>query len=355
MVLDHYIAAAAWRAVAMVAATLTALLSLLEFVEQLGSVGQGHYRLIDALLYVVLTVPSRLLQVMPVATMLGCLLALGRLARYSELTSLRALGISEGRIVRPLFALAVPIIGAAFLMAQFVIPPAQQLAQSRRLAALSSPETRGSGDGFWAHGNRQYLNIRKFEYGKVPRNISIYAFAEDGSLTSFIHADRADIQPDGTWLLSGVSRKSVAESQFHTDTLASLAWPSFIPLQQLDLLVLPPESIPPIALYRYVHELKRHHLQSLRYEQEFWRRVSIPVSMLALILITAPFAFGPPRSQNVGQKLVIGAVIGIVFSLGQQITSHLALLLELNPAISTLAPSMLLMALAVYRFPRQHG
>ena len=54
--LDRYIEATALRAIVLVAATLTTLFSLLEFVEQLASVGQGHYRVIDAFVYVVLTV-----------------------------------------------------------------------------------------------------------------------------------------------------------------------------------------------------------------------------------------------------------------------------------------------------------
>jgi lipopolysaccharide export system permease protein len=354
MLLDRYIAVAAFRSVAMVAAALTALFSLLEFVEQLASVGEGHYRLVDALVYVLLTVPSRLVQVTPVSMLLGCLLALGGLARHSELTALRTLGISESRVMGSLFKLVIPIIALLFLMAQFVIPPAQQIAQSRRILALSSSSSLRSGDDFWAQRNNQYLNIRHFEYGNVPKDINIYAFAGDGSLTSYIHANRADIQPDGTWLLGDVSRKSVYQSQFRTDYFPSLPWHSFIPPQQIDLLVLPLESISPVALYRYVRDLKQRRQPAMRYEQELWRRVSIPFSIVALIMITAPFVFQPARTQNDGQRLLIGAMIGIVFSLGQQIASHLALLLNLNPAISALAPSLLLMVLAVYLFRRAY-
>jgi lipopolysaccharide export system permease protein len=109
---DRYIGAAALRAFVLVAAALTALFSLLEFVEQLSSVGQGHYGLSDALTYVLLTVPSRLLQVAPVSMLLGCLLALGAFAKNSELIALHSLGISEIRIIGAILKLAVPVIAA---------------------------------------------------------------------------------------------------------------------------------------------------------------------------------------------------------------------------------------------------
>ncbi|HTR16549.1 MAG TPA: LPS export ABC transporter permease LptG [Acetobacteraceae bacterium] len=355
--LDRYIEAAALRAFALVAVALTTLFSLLEFVEQLSSVGQGHYRLIDALVYVLLTTPARLLQVTPISMLLGSLLALGALARTSELTALQSLGISEIRIIGSIVKLAVPIVIALFLLAEFVIPPAQQLAQEHRTSALSSLPASAplrSGDSFWAQSDRQYLNVQQFEYGNVPKDIDIYTFADDGSLESFIHADRADIRPDGTWLLTDVLRKRLDSSQFQTEHLASLPWHSFMLRKQTQLLMLPPESLPPIALYRYVHDLKQRHQQAIRYEQELWTRISIPLSIVAMIMIAAPFVFGPPRAQNTGQHLMIGAIVGIIFSMSQQIVDHLGLLLDLNPAVTALAPSLLLMALAVYLFRRAH-
>ena len=54
--------------------------------------------------------------------------------------------------------------------------------------------------------------------------------------------------------------------------------------------------------------------------------------------------------RTAGGRSPIGAVFGIVFSLCQQITRHLTLLLDLNPAVTALAPSLMLMSLAVICF-----
>ena len=137
MLLDRYLRGMTLRAFLLISAGLTALFSLLTFVEQLSYVGQGHYRLTDALIYVLLTAPYRLLQLTPVSMLLSSLLALGALARSSELTAFRSLGVSEVRIVGALLKLALPIIAVLFLVAQFVIPPAQQLAQRQQAAALN--------------------------------------------------------------------------------------------------------------------------------------------------------------------------------------------------------------------------
>ncbi len=350
----RYVELAAFRAFVWVAVALTGLFSLLEFVEQLAYVGQGRYSVTDALIYVLLTAPSRLLQVTPVSMLLGSLLTLGTLARNSELTAMLSLGVSETRIVGSVLRLIFPIITALFLTAEFVIPPAQRLAQEQRTVALSSSTSFHADGGFWAQSDHQYLNVQRLRGGQVPLGIDLYSFEADGSLRSIVHAEQADVRPDGLWLLRSVSRRRVEASQLKTDRLASLNWRCFVPIQQIRVLMLPLESIPPSALYRYVRILQRQHQKATRYEQELWAKISIPFSMIAMIMIVAPFVFGSTRTQNAGQYLAGGASFGIVFSLGQQILGHLGVLLDLSPAITALAPSILVMALAVYLFRSAH-
>ncbi len=386
--LERYIAVATVKALGVVSAGLTSLFSLLEFVDQLHDVGKGHYRLIDALVYVLLTAPARLLQLMPAAMLFACLFALGALAMRGELTAMRAGGLSPGRIVGSVLKLAGYAAVALFLLAQFVIPPAQQLAQAERASRLSSSEAVRSGNSFWAAGVHQFLNVRRFDNGNIPSDLYLYEFAANGELLEFIQADRAEVHPDGTWLLQNVSIKrfsgnrsaaegiprsasgatrgnrSAAEgiprsaggatrgTRIETDRLASVLWHSFLRPRQASVLILPADSMQPIELYQYVRDLERRHQPAARYAQELWAKIDIPLSMAAMILIAAPFVFGPLRSQGTGQRMMIGTMIGIVFSLVQQITTYLGLLLNLNPALTATVPSVALMALALYLFRR---
>jgi lipopolysaccharide export system permease protein len=351
--LERYIQVATLKALVLVSAGLTSLFSLLELVDQLHDVGKGRYRLIDALVYVLLTAPARLLQLMPASMLLACLFALGTLATRSELTVMRASGISPYRIVGWVFKLAGWGVVSLFLMAEFVIPPAQELAQTERVSRLSSAGAAlRSGNSFWAEGDQQYLNVRRFAYGDVPSDIYLYEFGATWELKSFVHADRADVLPDGTWLLEGVSRKRFSGTRIETDRLASLAWHPFLRPKQASLLILPPESMQPIELYRYVRELERRHQPAARYAQELWAKIDIPLAMAAMIMIAVPFVFGPLRTQSTGQRMMIGAMIGIVFSLVQQITIYLGVLLNLSPALTATLPSFLLMAVALYIFRR---
>jgi lipopolysaccharide export system permease protein len=353
---DRYIQMVTLRAFVLVAVGLTALFSLLEFVDQLAFVGQGQYRLADAAAYTALLGPARFMQVTPIAMLLACLLGLGGLAKHSELTALQGIGLSEARIIAAVLRLVVPIVVVLFLLAQFVVPTTRQMAQERRTAALASAtETDDQGQAFWAHGDQQFLSVRRFRTETQAEEVDIYRFAADGSMTLYLHAARAKIGTDDVWTLEDVTRKDVVADQFSTRHLDSMAWHAFLSSRQIRFLSLPPESVPPVALYRYIQDLKRHHLPAMRYEQELWARISMPFAMLALIACAAPFVFGPPRSQNVGLRMAIGVAIAIVFSLGQEITSRLGLLFDLNPALTALTPSILLMMSAAYVFIHTRG
>ncbi len=354
MLLDRYVGWLVFRAFLLITTGLTALFSLLGFVEQLGLIGQGQYRLRDALAYTLLTSPDRILQLAPVSMLLATLMGLGTLARYSELTAFRSFGVSQARIIGAVVKLCGPIIVALFLIAQFVIPPAQQAAQRERAAALGDALPGLSNGGFWAQKGGVFLNVQSFAGAAELHGVAIFTFGPEGELHSMIQADDAQPQPDGTWKLSGVVRNTITDGQTQTDMPPTLSWKPFLSTRQLQLLAIPPETMPPLALYSYVRQLKQQHQEALVYEQTFWSMVAIPLSLIGMALIAAPFVFGPQRSGGAGRQIVIGALLGMVFLLVQEITFYLGLLLAVNPAVSAMTPSILLLVLGGWLLERNH-
>ena len=349
---DRYVGRTVLSAFLIIAAGLTALFSLLGFVEQLGLVGQGHYRTLDALAYAILTAPTRLLQLAPVSMLLATLLGLGRLARGSELTAFRSFGVSEARIIVAVMKLCAPVLLVLFLLAQFVIPPAQLAAQRQQAAALGNALLGLSGGGFWVARDLNFLNVQGFSGGDTLRGMSAYSFNPNGTLQTYLQAERAQIKPDGRWLLSDVLRKHDQGARIVTDRLPNLDWKPFLSSRQLQLLALPVGSMPPVALYAYIRQLKRLHEPAQLYEQAFWSIVATPLSLIGMTLIAAPFVFGSQRSGTAGRQIVIGALVGIIFVLAQQITGYVGLLLDLHPAFFALAPSVLLLGLGLWLLDR---
>jgi lipopolysaccharide export system permease protein len=202
--------------------------------------------------------------------------------------------------------------------------------------------------------DRQYLNVQNFGFDRTPEDIEIYQFAGDGSLVSYLHAQTATIEPDGSWLLREVLEKQVQGTQFVTTSLPALTWASFVTPQHMQLLQLPTATMPPVELFRYIHDQKRNGQLAENDELAFWSMVATPLSLLALVLAAAPFAFGSQRTQSAGRQLLIGTLLGIGFELAQQLIFYFGLRLSLPPVLTALAPSFLLGGIAFYAIRRAH-
>ena len=93
--LDQYVAIELAKAYGLVLLVLLALFSIFTFAEQLEDVGDGAYELGNAIQYVLLTIPDRVLALAPFVMLLGGLFALGALARNRELIAIQAAGVSR--------------------------------------------------------------------------------------------------------------------------------------------------------------------------------------------------------------------------------------------------------------------
>jgi len=70
------------------------LFALFLFAGQQDDIGQGTYSALDALSFVDVEHAAQVYELMPIGVLIGSLLGLGQLARGSELTVMRAAGIS---------------------------------------------------------------------------------------------------------------------------------------------------------------------------------------------------------------------------------------------------------------------
>ena len=131
-IIDRYIGVAVFRSIALVLLVLIALDGLFRLVRELNSVGTGNYDQSEMLLYLLLTTPSHIVEFFPIAALLGAITGLGALANQSELVVMRAAGVSLLRISGSVLKAGFVLIIALMLLSEFIVPPAEQFAQSRR-------------------------------------------------------------------------------------------------------------------------------------------------------------------------------------------------------------------------------
>src|SRR5512138_666451 len=133
--LDRYLGRAflnSWLSVNLV---LAGLFSFLELARQLDDVGKGHYSTANAMLYVALTLPGRMIEMTPPSALLGSIMALGLLNRNLELLAIWASGISIQRVGLSFMKPAVLTLSVLLLGVKFIIPYLEQTAWTLRETA----------------------------------------------------------------------------------------------------------------------------------------------------------------------------------------------------------------------------
>ena len=127
--LDRYIGSSVFMAIIAVLAIILGLATLFAFIDEMGDVSDT-YTLVDVLGFVVLTAPRRLYEMLPMAALIGCLIGLGSLASSSELTVMRAAGVSIGRIVWAVMKPMLVLMLAGVLIGEYVAPATESMAQA---------------------------------------------------------------------------------------------------------------------------------------------------------------------------------------------------------------------------------
>jgi lipopolysaccharide export system permease protein len=345
--LDRYIGISFLRSFALIIIILVALFSFLELVYQLDDVGKGNYQIRDVLIFICLTLPRRMLDLMPISTLLGSIIALGLLADHDELLAMQAGGMSIRRICWSVLAAGTLTILLTGMLAEMVVPPLDQLARKRRAQAISKTGITPTKQGFWARRGFTYIHVGKTVYSGVANDLDLFETDEKGRLKVFTHAREANIQPNDQWVLRDITRKTFSEQGIVTEHLPELILNSFLSIDQFDMLELPADSLSSVDLYEYIEAMRESGQNADRYELALWRKLSVPLTTGAMVLLSLPFIFGSTRIVTAGKRIMIGSFVGIVFYFGDQLVVHLGLLLSLAPAITAMTPVILISGISL--------
>lgn len=344
-ILNRHIGVSVGRGLFLVMLVLSALFSFLVLVDQLDDVGDGRFGVLDALLYMAFTLPRRILDLAPATALLGSLLALGGLARGSELIVMRGAGVSVAQVGWAVLRFGLVVAIAIPVFDQWVASPLAQRAHSGRLAALSGTDALVTSHGFWSRDGQRFVNVREVRHGRIPAAVDVYEFDGAGRLARFVHAATGELRADGQWELRDVHDKNFRHGRIVSERHPLLQAESFLTEKQLELLTAPAASLTLTDLFRYVRYLRSSDQRANRYELAMWQKIVLPVITVAMMLLALPFFFGSLRGTSAGERMLLGGVLGVGLYLSQEIIANLGLLMNLNAPLTAAIPLVVVLVL----------
>ena len=352
--IDLYITRHVLGAIFIVMLVIVGLDLLFSLVDQLPDLS-ASYDFDDALYYVVMTGPRRLYEHIPLCSLIGCLLGLGTLATSSELTVMRAAGVSTLRIIMAVMKPVIVIVVGALLLGEYVVPKTEQEAQSFRAIEVADGNLAGTslGTGLWHREGHTFLHVTTISLEGEVHGITRYEFNKNWVLSRSSYAGTGTFTGDG-WLLNNVVETQFLSDQTQVVRRDTEQWSSGMTPSLLSTLIMEPSNLSITGLHTYSNYLGEQELSAADYEVAFWGKVLQPLSIAGLVLIAVSFIFGPLRSVTVGQRLIAGVIVGLVFKLMQDLLGPASTVYGLAPILGVTVP-IALSFLVGWRLLRRAG
>lgn len=333
-------------------ATLLVLLAFLglfgffDLINEMEDVGRGSYQLQHALGYVALTLPGRAYEILPIAVLIGSLYALTLLARHSELTVLRASGLSTATLLATLAKIGAVFVALTFIIGEFVAPPAERAAQQLRLAATSKLVAQEFRSGLWVKDGLSFINVRDVLPDASLRGVRVYAFDQDYNLRSISEAEQGSYLPPDRWRLTNVVQTLFEGDQASVQRQDAMGWVSALNPNILSVLLVVPERMSLVNLYQYIQHLSDNRQKTQRYEIALWKKLVYPLATLVMMALALPFAYRHDRMTAVSVKVFAGVMLGILFHMLNGMFSHLGVINSWRPFVAAMTPSVMFLLAA---------
>ncbi|WP_447746704.1 LPS export ABC transporter permease LptG [Pseudomonas nicosulfuronedens] len=337
--LDSYIGTTIFVSILAVLGVILGLAELFAFVDQLGQIDDS-YTLTEALKFVLFTAPSRAYEMLPMAALIGCLVGLGTLASNSELTIMRAAGVSLRRIVWAVMKPMLVLMFAGILVGEYVIPYTETAAQSGRALAQSGNGSQSSKSGLWHRQGHEFIHINVVRPDGVLLGVTRYTFDDNRRLQAASFARQAVFE-NNQWQLQDVTTTVLHAAQKRSEVVnqPSETWNIQLSPQLLNTVVMEPEALSITGLWSYIHYLQDQGLNSNRYWLAFWTKILQPLVTAALVLMAISFIFGPLRSVTLGQRVFTGVLVGFTFRIAQDLLGPSSQVFNFPPLLAVLVPA----------------
>jgi lipopolysaccharide export system permease protein len=351
--LRRYLAVEIGAATALVVLALLMLFAFFDLVEEVKDLGRGSYRLKQVGLHVLLTLPSHVYEVFPVAALIGTLFALAQLVASSEYTVMRASGLSLMRLNAMLVSIGLVFAAITFTFGEFIGPPAEQFAQRMRSQAIAGIIAQEFQSGLWVKDGSQFINVGEVTRASELRHVRIYEFDDDYRLRTVSVADAGHYLQDRVWSLTGVMRTHFEGTRTTVQRIPEVQWSTVLEPQLLAMLAVKPERMSAWSLYSYAQHLKENRQKALQYEIALWSKFTYPIAVLVMMLLALPFAVFQRRQGGVGARIFTGIMIGLAFDTLNRLFGRIGLLYDWPAVVSAVTPTLMFLALALVLMWRQ--
>ncbi|CAN5769434.1 hypothetical protein BH10ACI4_BH10ACI4_14940 [soil metagenome] len=339
LILDDYVMREYLTSFALILAAFSSLFIIFTFFELIGDIIRNRTPLVTVGDYLLNLIPYILYNVTPLCSLVAVLVTLGALSRSSELTAMKATGISLYRVVAPILVIALLISVALFAFDDLYLPAANRRQEALRSIIKGKPaQTFLRPDRKWISGQSNSVspvaaNARigspdaPAHNSATPTRIFYYQFF-DPDKNVFANLTVFEFDPNSFVLTRRIFATSARWSDrlsrwdfengwqrtFSSETVASYQpfsvatfpeiheQPTYFKKEDLQS-----QQMNYGELSRYISDLKQSGFDTKRLAVQLNRKLAYPLITLVMAILAIPFAL------SMGKR---GGLAGIATAIG---------------------------------------
>lgn len=266
--------------------------------------------------YLFFKIPLIVTQMVPVATLASILMALGGMARHSELTALRASGVSTMQLAAPLFAIALTLSVAILAWNESVVPYSTERSRYVEIVEIRNRPLKAllSEDGIWFHGRNGIYNIEHFDArtGTLV-GLTVYDLTSAFTLQRLVEVPTAQWRDD-RWIISAAIERTFDErGSVVTRALSPAEFVLPEKPQDFQIIEKDPEELNFRRLRHHIRELSRKGIDTTESRVDLHLKLALPLLPMVMVLIGVPLASRNPRRRPLATSVGIGLVVGFSY------------------------------------------
>lgn len=290
--------------------------------------------------YISLRAPQIVSQFTPFAALLAIVLTLAGLSHTSEITIMRAAGMSVYKVLFPFgFVCGVIAIGHFAFHETVTVKTSEALDYwEANDYALNLPADTGTRTNIWIRFDGEIISAEsaaRFGDAVLLTDVTIRDTNDIGLMENVIEA-RAARHENGVWRLYGV--KMLSASTLEISQSEDAIWTNSLDPEFLFALTLKPDQTSLSELVRKIRQLNSDRADTREAMTSLLSRISKPMATLVMPLLGAIAGFGVHRQGVLLARAVSGSALGFTYFIAENLGLALGKLGALPAIIAAFSP-----------------
>lgn len=297
--------------------------------------------------------PEIIQKMLPVACLLGTILAVSSLNKGGELIALFSCGLSLMRIVTPILIWILFISGFSYFFSDRILP---QMVKNKNFVFYNQIRKNPSlfstikTNRIWYRNKNAIFNIKTLNLdGTKAQGLTLYYFNDNWELIQMLTADEVDLKGEkwdlhrGSVTIFSKQESFPLSTNFNSKTIVMGE-----EAKDLQSSGQTSEMLTQAELKKFIDKNREAGFDTTRYEVDYHAKFGFAISGLIMSLLGLPFSVG--RARSGGIMLNVGIAIGLVFAYWVLLSSFLTLGGHgyVPPIMAAWAPNLLLGGVATF-------